>query len=789
MEHLLVVVNWAARRYWRCAAAFLLPVSFFAHAAEVLPPLPAPTAAEQKACTKPGRTGPKVQVCLSPQVWAQAVAGGVQTGLDEKGRPTGRAFHILVVGPGYGTVSPKVAPEFRRSLQQIADNKVATVLRRQLGQAVSPSQGFERAFRKDPKVPVANEITVLNQESARQAKRAIQGAVVNFESATRQLFQEFAVDPTRFRVAISESACLPSEDCFIPEWALNDRGHLFDNYTKLMLWQQANGIPQGQLQAFAQQDADKPLSTGAMQSVRKVPASSVTLELEVKNFERLVNKVRRGGPRYANGINLNPTVPTLLELSKRDALAVVDLLQSPVMAIYQLRGDGQDALNSISDELARTRITECSRLRGRFIPEGKEGINVCSGYVVTKQEVADCMNGLRCFPKVGEELTLDALLIVDPTDIRFLVSGVALPRIKLAEDIGQLETWVNECTTAKRDKTNVELTMCLAEKQAPKTAATMKCARTASGLKGAEQTAKLRDCLTSSLLPEQRKQLDCYVGEKSTVDKILCVSKDKMSPEARAVTECVQEARADKRPKRQMELCLLNKEIPGAGQALACFKEKADWKTGLACSMKGQVGGDVGKALDCAEKSNYKAEGTAVCMVKIPGDLGKLAQCAAQSGGNPYGAAVCAAGDGLTVDQRIALQCAAQSGGAPPTFAACLVGQMTMKELGYCKGKKFGKDNCFNQNNEFRKIFAQVGLPIGPKSVVADVINVHLKYLEAQVEHFSDLNEDAKRKLTDAAKVITESYRAVWTAHETMGRAGKGACDSFAKVFGKKKRC
>ena len=95
MEHLLIrarkarnppwVLNWVALRYWRCVAAFVLPVSFFAHAAADLPPLPAPTAAEQKACTKPGRTGPELQLCLSPQVWAQEVANGVQTGLDGKG--------------------------------------------------------------------------------------------------------------------------------------------------------------------------------------------------------------------------------------------------------------------------------------------------------------------------------------------------------------------------------------------------------------------------------------------------------------------------------------------------------------------------------------------------------------------------------------------------------------------------------------------------------------------------------------------------------------------------------
>lgn len=243
-----------------------------------------------------------------------------------------------------------------------------------------------------------------------------------------------------------------------------------------------------------------------------------------------------------------------------------------------------------------------------------------------------------------------------------------------------------------------------------------------------------------------------------------------------------------------MEVCLLSKNVPGAQKVLACFKGQADWKRGLACSMKDEVGGDVGKALDCAVQTNYKPEEAAVCMVKLPGDLGKAAQCFAQSGGDHYGAAVCGLAGGMTVDQRIALQCAAQSRGEPTTFATCLVGQMTMKELAHCKGMSFGEGKCFNENNEFRKIFAQAGLPIGRNSVVANVINVHLKYLEAQVTLFSDLNEGAKEALTQVSKVMNESYRAVLRAHEdlvkgTVGTA-KNACSGLAKaLFGKKKRC
>jgi hypothetical protein len=119
---------------------------------------------------------------------------------------------------------------------------------------------------------------------------------------------------------------------------------------------------------------------------------------------------------------------------------------------------------------------------------------------------------------------------------------------------------------------------------------------------------------------------------------------------------------------------------------------------------------------------------------------------------------------------------------------------MTMKELNYCKGTRFGEGKCFNENNEFRKFFKNSGFPIGPKSVVADVINLHLQLFETQFENLSKLNEEVKKTLTEAARVLTQAHQAVLKAHEQALRqtekAVKGACTQLAKVlFGKKKRC
>ncbi len=109
------------------------------------------------------------------------------------------------------------------------------------------------------------------------------------------------------------------------------------------------------------------------------------------------------------------------------------------------------------------------------------------------------------------------------------------------------------------------------------------------------------------------------------------------------------------------------------------------------------------------------------------GEAQRIAACYAEAQGVPAAVAVCIASKNLTQDQRIVLQCAAAASGAPHATAVCAGGKMAAKEMMNCKGKKFGEGNCFNDNNEIRKLFSKAGIPIGPNSVVAQVINIQLQ--------------------------------------------------------------
>src|SRR5262249_54563288 len=121
--------------------------------------------------------------------------------------------------------------------------------------------------------------------------------------------------------------------------------------------------------------------------------------------------------------------------------------------------------------------------------------------------------------------------------------------------------------------------------------------------------------------------------------------------------------------------------------------------------------------------------GFGVCMVARAGsgEAQRIAACYAETEGVPAAMAVCLAGSNLTQDQRIVLECAAETSGAVPATAVCVGGKMAVKEMINCRGKKFGEDPCFNENNEVRKFAKSVGVDIGPNSVAADIINVQLQ--------------------------------------------------------------
>jgi hypothetical protein len=195
-------------------------------------------------------------------------------------------------------------------------------------------------------------------------------------------------------------------------------------------------------------------------------------------------------------------------------------------------------------------------------------------------------------------------------------------------------------------------------------------------------------------------------------------------------------------------------------------------------------------ALECGGAADAGA--LALCVAgsgALRGDLGKLAKCAVQSQGSPMGTGVCMYADKLNVDQQILLQCAVSSGGEPTATSICALGQLGMKELKQCKGKKFGEGPCFGHGNEFQKLVKAItGDYIKPSSVVGQLLNAHLDVLkstvglaEAGVKAIGKLAENAGKELDkirhkplqaaiDApANVIREGGKAVKWVGDRLG--------------------
>ena len=776
------------------------------------PPFPVPTEAARKACSVPGKIESEVAVCLSPQVWASYPAGAVVLGLDDKSRPRGRVFYAMVIGPGLNSLRSNKSGVNDEVFRKEVRRQMAAALGKHAGPIFSgaldqvPTVAFELARRagENPNLKFSETIASIEASISTNVWGAVQAANNRFNGASLGVYSRYGLDPAAFRLAFYETECVPPS-CELPTFALRrdtDRPRV-DRYSKLEVWQRLNNLPTNQLTGVFQESTFAGLQHGPLSNVRNVPVVASTPGTRIAAFQRLVAATRAGNKLLQKGFELDSTAPKLLGLTQRSTLALADILQSPVTAIHQLPASGTVELTRVSDELARTRILDCTRLRGVLT---SDEVSECSGYKLDMDTWVKCTTNQRCFPTVGSKMLIDAVMVADVTALGAIARNTAFPRIKLAENIEKFQATVDDCVSLPSAESRA---LCLARKASgSETNTALDCAHKASRLKGREQDALLRTCALNQIPSEQRRQVLCLENFRAqAMDSLLCATQDQMSPEAKALAQCVQATPAKGRSSKSLLDCYLDKKVPGAAKAVACLKKPGtDWRTAVGCALEDQVGGDLGRALKCANEHKANGPATAVCMVKLPGTLGKAAACLAQSNADPLGTLICSAGDsGMTVDQRIAMQCAAQTGGEPASFTTCLVGQMTMKELGYCKGKKFGEGNCFNKNNEFRKVFAAAGVEIGPKSVVADVINVHLRYMEVQLAYASDLVEVAKdvadatkKAIEDGAELMSSATRFVVqtqidvaksAATTAIGAAGavagaaKGVCK---RLFGNK---
>lgn len=187
--------------------------------------------------------------------------------------------------------------------------------------------------------------------------------------------------------------------------------------------------------------------------------------------------------------------------------------------------------------------------------------------------------------------------------------------------------------------------------------------------------------------------------------------------------------------------------------------------------------------MSCATDRSSSAAAVAVCMggKTVPGDAGRLLRCAAESSFNSVGTALCMAGDGLTLDQRIFLQCAITSGGEPTSTATCTVGQLAMKEFRNCKGKQFAEEPCFGKNNELIKLSAQLGVPIGKNSVVADIANVQLRLLEMPMDVAAPGVQQGLDQLGKQTSALVGAHKGILDAIAKIPTNPEAAVKGYAK--------
>lgn len=511
----------------------------------------------------------------------------------------------------------------------------------------------------------------------------------------------------------------------------------------------------------------------------------------LQQFEALVDSMRKRKDVEGNQLTtwISSSVPITIGLTQESAARVLDLLQSPMYATSALQR-GNQALETISDEVARTRIVECIRLR-RVSASDLQAVQTCAGYTATDGDIAKCLTGGRCMPEIAKDAIASVLQITEKFDVTQLAANTRLPRVSDVDfdawEIAARQCAIDSDKQSQTDKTFQSLSVqCTLNKVLnADSKATLECVNGRKTMNPQE----LAGCL-----PIESPMLKCYRDNSNEVGAMaLCSAKSDVPTE---VLTCIEGYEAD-RAVDSLQNCALNAlggDAQKVAEMLACASNHHGDDLQAALCMAGpNIPKELRGAAECAQSSSQSFESFAACTalkevsLGLPGNLGRLASCGIQAQGDPFGTGVCMAGSGLNSSQQILLQCAASSGGEPWTFAGCAGGRLAMQEFIQCKNVKFGDGNCFGKNNEIRRFVRALGLPdISPGSVVGEIANIHLEVIKfqvrfaeeafdavgdalaatgAQLEAFGkcleDFGKSVERSVSDVGKALEKGYKSV----------------------------
>ncbi len=704
-------------------------------------------------CRRLHATTKDIGTCLDqPRVWKQYPLASVRTGTTRNGKAVGRRMLIVAVGPFVKDAA--LASAAAKQLESLGDIGAGLALDIDRG-IRSPDSQMAEAL-KNPTSQLNAESARISVAVANKLHPILQIASDRYRLRLKDVLDAAGVNADQFGLALVDTYCSEAEGCSLAGYVDRPHDPGFQRYGKLSAWIRVKPTPDG---AYRLPLPGAPVAAPVIDSnVRhavgrpwpRQAGDADTLE----NFERLVQR------RRAQRIDVNYAAVDILGLSPRSMLAVADILDSPSYVAPRLKPDGT-ALKRASDELARTRLLECSRLRGILDPAA---VGECAGYSVDYPELVSCLNAGYCLPPTGQKAVLDLMLIANRAKLQDLAVLNVFPRIKLGRNEAEFLAAAKAC--AANGLGGTDAANCVLRQQSgEKERQTLACID-AARRDGTVDAKSLSPCIAqftrrSPALATVSKCVASVKGEARAVT--LCTVESQLPESSRQVVACARQAMtSDGRvDKNVVANCLLGKNERAA---LACVRKSRDWQQGTLCAAGGLLPKPIAEAMDCL-KSKSTAE-AAVCLggKSVPGEAGRLLRCAAESSFNSMGTALCMAGDNLTADQRILLQCAVTSGGEPVSTATCTAGNLAMKEFNNCKGKKFGEAPCFGPNNDLLRISKQLGVEIGPKSVVADYVNIQLRLLEVPMGVLEKPAAEAMRIAGTQAGAIVEGHKALLDA-------------------------
>lgn len=497
-------------------------------------------------------------------------------------------------------------------------------------------------------------------------------------------------------------------------------------------------------------------------------------------FEAAVPQLRRARARF------DYVVPRLLGLPREAGHRLIDVIANPSVALPGLADSvvGPDALLTLSDEVARTRIVECVTLRAKRTPEDA---GACAGYQLDVDLLASCMNSRRCVPPYSADGLLGALAVTAPAGTAELVSAALLPRLPGAS----LEEYERHAAACRKAPTPEAAAACVARASlAPDAQGTLDCL--AANARDRGKTRGIAACLSDGLKEGPQRAVAACMAAAHADPKVaaICAAKAGLPPEVTEAAECAR-ARLERNDTAGAAACAAGMAGGQPARLARCVaRHPRDWKAATVCFYAGNGLPEGTEAvLGCADTSgDYKAFAGCVASSGLlgeaaTGDGARLLRCAAQSGGDGLGTVACMAGDSLTPEQQIALQCALQSPD-PATFAACTGGRLAVREFVKCRDRNFGDDECFGPNNEIRKLLKNVGIDVGQGTVVADLANVHLKVLQSQVAFAEHVGKDLANLSEGAFRVVQDVASAVANVAGAVVSAGVSVVVQVFKAFG-----